>query len=115
MMEHLMKSYKDPYYSEEEAVQQVGKGWEQLVRRVYSAKANIPIGIIQVKEKWGGLRIYTEHMHEVLDKIIQDAERESFTVCEDCGNPATLRKKGYWFKTLCKACGEPDWIPIKPF
>jgi len=110
-----MKSYKDPYYSEEEAVLQVGKGWEELVRRVYSAKANIPIGIIQVKEKWGGLRIYTEHMHEVLDKAIQYVEKESFTICEDCGKSATLKKKGMRFKTLCIECGTPDWIPIKPF
>jgi hypothetical protein len=114
-MEYPMKSYKDPYYSEEEAVQKVGKGWEELVRRVYSAKANIPIGIIQVKEKWGGLRIYTEHMHEVLDAVIHKVERESFTICEDCGKSATLRKKNMWYKTLCAGCGTPDWIPTKPF
>jgi hypothetical protein len=78
------------YLSEEQAVQCVGKGWEHLVRRVYNAKEGmgIPVGIIQVKEKWGGLRIYTDYYVREIEEVITEVGRRSLEVCEQCGAPA---------------------------
>jgi hypothetical protein len=83
----------------------VGKGWEQLVRRVYNAKEGmgISLGIIQVKEKYGGLRIYTESYIKEIEDIIREVGEESFHVCEICGNEGTLCKSpSGWYKTRCE-------------
>jgi len=55
--------------------------------------------VIQIKEKFGGLRFYVSHGNEEIHTIIQDAEELSFKICEICGEPGTLR--GGWLKTLC--------------
>ena len=102
------------YLSEEDAIQCVGKGWEKLVRRVYNAKTGmgITVGIIQVKEKWGGLRIYTDYYDSELEKTIQEVGQESYKICENCGAPAGLVKKGTWYQTLCEEHRE-DWVPVE--
>jgi len=102
------------YLSEEEAVQCVGKGWETLVRKVYNAKTGlgIPVGIIQVKEKWGGLRIYTDYYVREIEEVITEVGRQSLEVCEQCGSPATLVKKGGWFQTRCET-HRGEWEPVK--
>jgi hypothetical protein len=92
------------YLTEEQAVACVGKGWEPLVRRVYNAKIGIgtPVGIIQVKEKWGGLRIYTDYYDEQLEPIITEVGNQSYKICETCGAPADLVQKGTWYQTRCE-------------
>jgi hypothetical protein len=102
------------YLSEEDAVQCVGKGWEKLVRTVYNAKAALgtTVGIIQVKEKWGGLRIYTDYYDSELEKTIRQVGEESTRICHDCGSPAGLVKKGAWYQTLCEEHRE-DWVPVE--
>ena len=92
------------YLTEEQAVTSVGKGWEHLVRRVYNAKEGmgITVGIIQVKEKYGGLRIYTDYYESELEKVIEEVGKESLKTCEDCGAPAGLVRKGGWFLTQCE-------------
>ena len=91
------------YYSLQEAIQQVGPGWTPLIQRVYNAREAIgtPVGIISVKEKFGGLRIYTEYLNEELEEIIIEVGKESFTICEECGKPGSLRKKNEVYFTAC--------------
>ena len=102
------------YLSEEEAIQCVGKGWETLVRKVYNAKTGlgIPVGIIQVKEKWGGLRIYTEYYVPEIEAVILEVGRQSLEVCEQCGSPAGVVKKGTWYQTRCDEHRD-DWTPVE--
>jgi hypothetical protein len=102
------------YLSEEQAVQCVGKGWESLVRKVYNAKIGlgVPVGIIQVKEKWGGLRIYTDYYVREIEEVITEVGRQSLEVCEQCGAPAGLVAKGTWYQTRCEE-HRGDWEPIK--
>ena len=80
----------------------VGKGWASLVNRVFDKLETIKgsIKIVQVKEKWGGLRIYTDYSNKELDKVIYDAEKESLEICEVCGQPGKLRGKT-WYYTSC--------------
>lgn len=111
-----MKSLKDPYYSEEEAVAQVGKGWESLVREVYAAKTGmgINVGIIQVKEKYGGLRVYTDYYHEQLEEVISDVGKRSFSVCEECGADGNLwLRRGTWYVTRCDAHKGNEAVLVK--
>lgn len=91
------------YVSLEDALRSVGSGWSDLITRVYSfiEQQKLTVGIVQVKEKWGGLRIYTDQLCDELDILIEKVEKESFHVCEECGASGTLRKKNEVYFTAC--------------
>jgi hypothetical protein len=55
--------------------------------------------ILQVKEKFGGLRIYVNHADDAIRQRIEAAEQESFHTCEICGQPGKLREDA--LMTLC--------------
>lgn len=59
--------------------------------------------VLQVKEKFGGLRFYVSNEDEFISGLIYMAEKISYRTCESCGNPGTLSKTGWW-KTLCDLC-----------
>jgi hypothetical protein len=98
-------------------------GWEPLLRRL-SEKVeewnreqplmnpeSEPVRVMQVKEKFGGLRFYVGRCPEYLDRAIQEAEAESLWTCEDCGlvdesvETSTGKDRG-WIRTLCQKCRE---------
>jgi hypothetical protein len=56
--------------------------------------------ILQVKEKFGGLRIHVNDADDAIRRRLLDAELESFHTCEVCGQPGELRESD-WIKTLC--------------
>jgi len=81
------------------------EGWLQLISDCI--KELIAAGwdkqILQIKEKFGGLRFYTGPLFEEGYKIISKYESLSYTTCEICGNPGEPSSKG-WIKTLCEKC-----------
>ena len=89
-----------------DALAMVGPGWSSLVNRAYDAKPD-DVQIIDVKEKYGGLRIYPETAPGWYHDMLWDMIAESETICEVCGQPGTLRAKGWW-KTLCDECKRKD-------
>ena len=54
----------------------------------------------QVKEKFGGLRFYTNGYTDVINGMISMAESMSYRTCEVCGNPGRSNNYG-WISTLC--------------
>lgn len=86
------------------------KGWYDIIDKLCEQLQKYKeVEIAQLKEKFGGLTIYLdnvpqENRKEVYD-LISDTERKSYSICEYCGNPATLRR-GNWLKTICDACHE---------
>lgn len=89
----------------EEGYRCVGKGWHTLLDALFDFTEKHNITVVQVKEKFGGLRFYTNGIadEKVMDecwKMTQDAERKSVTMCEECGHPGK-RRMGGWIKTLC--------------
>lgn len=92
-----------------------GKGWHDLIIPIieYVNKFNEEhhlgdgekIEFLQIKEKWGGLRIYTNYGTKELHEMIDKAEEESYNVCENCGlrTDVGLKIDG-WHMTLCKYC-----------
>lgn len=96
-------------YTREMALTSVGKGWASLINRVFDSLENIKgsVKIVQVKEKYAGLRIYTDYINDELDTVIRRVEQESFTICERCGKPGKVRGKG-WHYTACDQCAEDD-------
>lgn len=57
----------------------------------------------QVKEKFGGLRFYTNTFDDYIDGLIRMAESMSYRTCEECGNRGKPNKAG-WITTLCDPC-----------
>jgi hypothetical protein len=59
-----------------------------------------PVKFDQVKEKYGGLRIYFSGGDEYIEGLVSMAEAISYQTCEVCGNKGECNKSG-WFTTLC--------------
>ena len=55
----------------------------------------------QIKEKFGGLRIYLSSEDDYIFGIISMAEAMAARTCEVCGAKGHLRS-GSWFKNLCE-------------
>lgn len=62
-----------------------------------------PVKFDQVKEKFGGLRIYYSGGDDYIDGVTSMVEEYSYKVCEVCGN-AGKPNKGGWITTLCDNC-----------
>ena len=63
----------------------------------------VPVKFDQIKEKFGGLRIYYSGGDDYVEGIISMAEEYSYKVCEVCGNSGKPNKGG-WITTLCDSC-----------
>jgi hypothetical protein len=62
--------------------------------------------VVQVKEKFAGLRFYYYGGNEEIDNLVSEYEELSLKTCEVCGKPdAKVREKHMWLKTLC----DEDW------
>jgi hypothetical protein len=94
-----------------------GPGWIPLIETALTIidrhldrkhKTNPYAGHItldQVKEKFGGLRIYfTDHSHysEYIDGVFDLTEAMSEHICEECGRPGITRNTLPWIQTLCE-------------
>jgi len=62
-------------------------------------------GFVQIKEKFGSLRIYADGHYNVpfVEGAISFAEHMSTKVCEKCGAPGTLRANNWW-RVSCETC-----------
>lgn len=89
-----------------------GDGWFSLLRELSQRieainrqfiSDNERVVVMQVKEKFGGLRFYVNSSTMDIYRLIAEAEERSFKVCEECGEEGVLRKEGWW-RTLCDGC-----------
>jgi hypothetical protein len=87
-----------------------GPGWDTIIADAVTAieKHAVDAGlkdfaIVQIKEKFGGLRIYTSVTDDAIDGIVTTAEKRAAVTCEVCGAPGRMRDGG-WLKTLCDDC-----------
>jgi ribosomal protein L37AE/L43A len=82
-------------------------GWNGIVNELYDAIDMFPglTKIFQVKEKFGGLRIYYSTRSKTVEKKILWAEEESLETCSECGSKhASLLSRSGWLITLCGEC-----------
>lgn len=61
--------------------------------------------IIEIKEKWGGLRWYDAGGTDETYEIIEKYEKISEKTCVKCGAPATKESVG-WISPWCDGCAE---------
>lgn len=92
-------------YSLADAKASVGPGWSGILERLWAA---FPEGtvIVQVKEKYGKLRIYQRGSYQDIEDLLVAAEAESGTTCEECGAKGSLTTDDRWMKVLCPVCME---------
>lgn len=76
------------------------EGWRSIVDPLIAYCREHNITILQIKEKFGGLRFYVAPFDPILDSMITEAEGKSLLTCEKCGAPGKPRHGG-WIKTLC--------------
>jgi hypothetical protein len=62
-----------------------------------------PVKFDQIKEKYGGLRVYFSGGDDYVEGVVGMAEEYSYKVCEVCGNSGKPNKGG-WITTLCDSC-----------
>ena len=105
-------------------------GWQHLVDRVCAAiqTSGQDLRWVQIKEKYGGLRMYFEHQPSRTDlmlatgqifsfysderdrtldgvlAIIIDMEKDSLKTCCRCGYPGEGRLFDGWILTVCEVC-----------
>lgn len=100
------------------AFERIGRGWWSIVERIceeihkfnvnYNDEEN-PIRATQIKEKFAGLRFYTNFTREIngvsIHKIISDLESESSRTCETCGEPIEEPDDDNgWWRAICPTC-----------
>lgn len=84
-------------------------GWYNLVKdalqKIKEVASPYSINICQIKQKFGGLRIYYDDCpkgkKEEIDYIIEQAEKKSFETCEITGKNGEIRSLNGWYVTLC--------------
>lgn len=100
--------YRDPYLGVS-----FGPGWYELVyelsEKLEALILKLPklerenCYVVQVKEKWGGLRFYLSSSTTNIHRLISKTESQSRKICEDCGQPGEPRDGG-WIRTQCLDC-----------
>lgn len=130
-------SYRN--HTREDGPKQVGPGWKDLVLECFDIcdAVGIPYQVVQIKEKFAGLRFYVywgsrpgqpdnltdDEIEKVQNvwKQLADVERRSYTICEDCGQPGEQSTNRHYLLTLCEThrkrinpwTGEPEvWRTI---
>lgn len=86
-------------------------GWfkniSNLIEELISNEYDKEIKIVQVKEKFGGLRFYcrinegSTLEYSKISEIISKYDDLCYKTCELCGEPGELIKGG-WYKTRCE-------------
>lgn len=110
---NLFNNDNMPFYAFEAWGISCGDGWNQLLddlcEKIEAELDKLPelednFRILQIKEKFGGLRFYVSGATEEIQKIIDLYEELSYNICEMCGKEGKLRKIGGWIYTLCNKC-----------
>lgn len=94
-----------------------GSGWHDLlielvmkIEEIYK-KNDMDITefeISQIKEKYGGLRVYAFSSIPEVHDLIHEYENKAETVCDECGATGSLHVKDGWFQVLCDKCASEE-------
>lgn len=91
-----------------------GPGWIDLIRDLNTRLNELDPAytVVQVKEKFGGLRFYLGDVNPDVEAevatAVTAAEASSYTICDECGEPGRLQRSRYIIMTRCANCARPD-------
>lgn len=89
-------------------------GWYKIVTDLLDKineynKEDDLVSILQIKEKFGGLRVYTYFSNNVSDLIkeeiqdlIDEASKKASTTCDICGCSGAMLSTKQWMRTTCE-------------
>jgi hypothetical protein len=82
----------------------VGNGWLGIVQKLFEVliKLGWDKSIINVKEKFGGMSIFLDNLPENGFHFVVEAEKETYKVCEVCGELGEQNRINGWVYTLCE-------------
>lgn len=83
-----------------------GDGWYAIIDQMCQKiqETGVDTEFTQIKEKFGTLRVYTDHYNEEVEDILEWAYRASAQTCESCGEPGKPSKGGGWISIRCDTC-----------
>ncbi len=103
-----------------------GDGWYGIIfdafdkiqkhlNKIRNWKLRKEFRVVQVKEKFGGLRIYCNYETEYISDVIDEAVEIAYQTCELCGttNNVDMRLVNGWYSTLCEKCAKSKEEEIK--
>lgn len=112
LIEKYPKIFRDMYGDETQTCLtwgcECGDGWfgliDELCDRIVQLDPPDDFYVLQVKEKFGGLRFYTIGATLDIDDLIDEAEHRSYKICESCGSMVDVVLTSGWMTTICKKC-----------
>ena len=114
----LDKIFFLPSYTELDAME---PGWKKafgiqmckdIRRQLIKEKKLFKWRIVQLKEKFSGMRLYSNFASDELYDVIDKYEQISYRTCGVCGKPATKISKG-WIYPYCDNCiGDRNFTKI---
>ena len=119
LQDKLYKDYPKIFAQKDESMQvtcmcwgfECGDGWYWLLNMLCSQLQwdidhnNEPqIEATQVKEKFGGLRFYTNGATDKQEGMISLAEFMSYQICEECGSTNNVKQTEGYIRALCEKC-----------
>ena len=124
-IERLMQKYPIAFKNAQDAeFWNIPDGWVALLDNLFSEVNELlkesydkfpatedesGFSILQIKEKFGGLRIYfgfiseDSYTIEKIQSLIDQAEDKSYDICQLTGTPGTLCIKNHHYMTLCES------------
>ena len=90
---------------------ETGEGWADIIYEAcekiqeslksLSPEAQKDFHFTQIKEKFGGLRIYCSWYTDAIDQIIKEATIKASKTCEVTGEKGKVREINGWYTCLC--------------
>lgn len=106
----FLKCIFDEYDYEYTWLDNVSVGWRSMflelckgIKREIQKDLLNDFCILDVKEKFGGLRVYVLGANEEIERLLDEYEKKSRKICVGCGEPATHRTLG-WVRFYCEKC-----------
>lgn len=88
-----------------------GDGWLSILENLFEKISVIvkrdnliDFRVVQVKEKFGDLRVYTNNSNQEIKDLIRDAEKLCSISCSECGELSSHTTKGGWISNFCEKC-----------
>lgn len=66
---------------------------------------------VQIKEKFGSLRVYMIGSSPELQAVIDVARKKANITCDKCGGPGTMREGGWW-RVRCDRHVDARWNDV---
>jgi hypothetical protein len=124
IFDRFPKLFQDSEGNQACTVIEVGDGWlAVIVDFLQKVESHLPeisgdldeeeFRILEIKEKYGSLRIHTTSMDEVIFDLIQKAGEDSLSICELTGEAGFLHSKLGMVKTLSPVMAERyEFVPV---